>query len=749
MTISTYPKRFLLRIKNHWFGQFRWVSLMIVVGIISILAYTLSHSNWVRVSPPMLLFVLLAALTGWTLGMTRWSIFWCMAYNLLISLMVGVQYVGKILSWEITQSFPNWLESSNWQIFLFIERANSWLQAIQTGRVIFDDGFWSIILIILGWASAAWLFLHLIRNKSIWLAILPIIGIIAFILQSNNQDLRLLFITLFLGLILIANQFHSRSLRSWEQHKLDYPEQLWVDWSAAVVSISIVVLVIASFAPIVATSEGWRDIRTWLDEITEPKVSSEHPSTIGDNTGRITVSEHDLLLLQPFDLSFVGDPLPMMEGTVMWVRVVDPTPRPWRMAIYSTYNGQGWTEAEIDPNSIQEAVEDFSPQGRRALVQRFTLFRVGEGRLFAATDPVQSLSENVQIMGIANDDSHLVLGDVQHYELISWVPAVNAEILRSATGAIPETILKNYLQFPETLPQRVINMAERLVENESTTYDKVIRIQDYIRQVVPYDLESPSAAEGQDVVDYFLFEAPSGFCSYYASAMAILLRVEGIPARVVTGYAPGVFVAEQGNFVVTGDLAHAWVEVYFPGYGWIAFEPTPSQEVPNYATSGPEEEKRIDEVIPTSQQSTRRLMWLRILIIGLIGLIFVWVSRLLMRFFHIRQQEKKLALHPVALEYRRFRMKLADGGIAAPANNTPREFQENASRLLTNYPHIQEALRLSTDLYERTIYSPVLPALTEMNSLRFTMRQALKDEKLLKWRFLWNKLLMKIRKYGN
>jgi hypothetical protein len=117
-----------------------------------------------------------------------------------------------------------------------------------------------------------------------------------------------------------------------------------------------------------------------------------------------------------------------------------------------------------------------------------------------------------------------------------------------------------------------------------------------------------------------------------------------------------------------------------------------------------------------------------------------------MRFFHIRQQEKKLALHPVALEYRRFRMKLADGGIAAPANNTPREFQENANRLLTNYPHIQEALRLSTDLYERTIYSPVLPALTEMNSLRFTIRQALKDEQLLRWRFLWKKMMRKIRK---
>ena len=107
------------------------------------------------------------------------------------------------------------------------------------------------------------------------------------------------------------------------------------------------------------------------------------------------------------------------------------------------------------------------------------------------------------------------------------------------------------------------NLADRLIEDESTNHEKVIRIQNYVRQVTPYDLESPAPAAGQDVVDYFLFEAPSGFCSFYASVIAILLRVEGIPARVVTGYAPGVYVVEQGNFEVTGDLAHAWVAVYF------------------------------------------------------------------------------------------------------------------------------------------------------------------------------------------
>src|SRR6185312_4519207 len=82
----------------------------------------------------------------------------------------------------------------------------------------------------------------------------------------------------------------------------------------------------------------------------------------------------------------------------------------------------------------------------------------------------------------------------------------------------------------------------------------------------------------RDVTDYFLFDAKAGYCEYFATAMTVLLRADNIPARMVTGYLPGARQAD-GRFLSRESQAHAWVEVYFPQYGWITFDPTPRPDV--------------------------------------------------------------------------------------------------------------------------------------------------------------------------
>ena len=89
-----------------------------------------------------------------------------------------------------------------------------------------------------------------------------------------------------------------------------------------------------------------------------------------------------------------------------------------------------------------------------------------------------------------------------------------------------------------------------------------------------YDEAIVAPAADQDPLEYFLFEIQRGYCDYYASAMAVMLRSLGIPARTVSGYAEGLYDEESGIYVITERDAHTWVEVYFPGYGWIEFEPT-------------------------------------------------------------------------------------------------------------------------------------------------------------------------------
>ena len=120
---------------------------------------------------------------------------------------------------------------------------------------------------------------------------------------------------------------------------------------------------------------------------------------------------------------------------------------------------------------------------------------------------------------------------------------------------------------------------------EPTPYDRARAIEQYLR-TFPYTLQLPPPPLDRDVVDYFLFDLQKGYCDYYASAMVVLARAAGLPARLVVGYAPGTFDAQRALYVVTAADAHSWAEVYFPGIGWIEFEPTAGRAALERAPSG-------------------------------------------------------------------------------------------------------------------------------------------------------------------
>ena len=98
----------------------------------------------------------------------------------------------------------------------------------------------------------------------------------------------------------------------------------------------------------------------------------------------------------------------------------------------------------------------------------------------------------------------------------------------------------------------------------------------YLKETYPYDLSIPPQREEMDAVEYFLFEQKRGYCEQFSSSLAVMARSLGIPARVATGYAPGEYNPFTGYYDVRASDAHAWVEVYFPGYGWSTFDPTPA-----------------------------------------------------------------------------------------------------------------------------------------------------------------------------
>ncbi len=717
--LMSFSKASRLFLGNHW------VDVLLSFSILASMVYILENASWVWNPPALIGLLFVGVVTGTLLGKTRWPMIFNLLYILIIGMAIGTQYIAKVIVPGI-DSFWVWLELSNWQIFLFIERFHGWLEIILTRKIIYDQGFWEFLMIIVTWFTSAWLLLCLQRKKHPTIGLIPILFAIGYVTHQDKNPIFLFLIVLFLSMILLHSRDYQHIEADWQKKKLDFPEQLWLEKSSLVIYLSVFVLLFSSLTSFLITKEGLQDIREWVKGLTEPDVVENTRPFNNAQFTRPEIQEGGSAFLAPIDMAHVGAPLPLVEGIVMRVRVMDPTPRPWRMAIYDRYTGQGWNEAAMD--ELRAARElDIDQEGRKALLQRFTLYRKSDARLFAAGEAVQAISDGVQIVPLINDESHIVIGVVQRYELISMVPNVHTNMLKKVEGSIPQEIKDVYLQLPDTIPQRVYQQSQRLFADEPSYYEKVIRVQDYIRQVVPYDLETPAPSENQDVVDYFLFEAESGFCTYYASAMAVLLRIEGIPTRVVTGYAPGIYVVEEGHFEVTGDLAHAWVEVYFPGYGWIPFEPTPFQAIPGYSI---EDEVPVDPIVEEIKMfDTKVGLFIKQVFFVIVVGISLFITVLLMtKFIRRRIQERHLALLPAVLNYQRLRTNLAKAGVSSPPNTTPREFLSETYQRLADYPNLQDALAKSTDLYEKSTYSPHQPDVKEIVALKTTFREAFWDQ---------------------
>lgn len=177
------------------------------------------------------------------------------------------------------------------------------------------------------------------------------------------------------------------------------------------------------------------------------------------------------------------------------------------------------------------------------------------------------------------------------YSIVSKVPVVDeAELRKAVFEPGVRTGLDEYLYLPESVPQRVKDLAADVTKSALTPYDKVKQLEQYLNKTFTYT-NTPDLSRGRsrDFVDRFLFEIKEGYCDYYSTAMVVMTRTLGIPARWVKGYSQGVNVLEQdnlgmmemladsdgsGEYTVRNSDAHSWAEVYFQGFGWIPFEPT-------------------------------------------------------------------------------------------------------------------------------------------------------------------------------
>jgi transglutaminase-like putative cysteine protease len=160
------------------------------------------------------------------------------------------------------------------------------------------------------------------------------------------------------------------------------------------------------------------------------------------------------------------------------------------------------------------------------------------------------------------------------YEGLALVPEIPPEELRRATGPYPPKILQTYLQLPDALDPRIPRLARNITQRAATPFDKAADIEMYLRTRFGYTLTQPDPLPA-DPLAHFLFKRQAGHCEYFATAMTVMVRSLGIPARYINGFLLGEYNDVADSYIIRGSDAHSWVEVYFPQYGWIAFDPTP------------------------------------------------------------------------------------------------------------------------------------------------------------------------------
>ena len=280
-------------------------------------------------------------------------------------------------------------------------------------------------------------------------------------------------------------------------------------------------------------------------------------------------------LLDPDDYARLGHTGEGENDVVMQVR--SPLASFWRGQILEEYDGRGWKTAD---NSAQIELDRSGTlkfkdapalgQGTGRYVQTFFPRVTQPEALFTGYSPGYIAVLHTPGEGIE------YLHEADSYRVVSAVPGLGPEDL------IPDNIDGSYLRgYPvPAVPRRVQDLANAIIAGATSDFQKASCLEQYLLVNYEYDLRVPPLSPSGDVVDRFLFERQAGYCAQFATAMAVMARLVGLPARVATGYVPGVYDSLTGAHTVRLQDAHAWVEIKFMEHGWVAFDPTPRPDSP-------------------------------------------------------------------------------------------------------------------------------------------------------------------------
>jgi hypothetical protein len=628
-------------------------------------------------------------------------------------------------------------------------RVALWVEQAVEGGFSRDNLMFVALLGLVAWVLAFNAASNMFRSRRLWYAVIP--PGIALLINTYyyfgpaRMDLFLI-VYLFLAFTLAVRTNVFMRERLWRRQRVGYTPGIRFDLVRAGVIAIVVVIAVAWSAPAASASNqlsaAWdRSINPWH------RVQDTFQRLFGGVEGGSTVTA-DYYGGQTLTL---GGPVNLTNATVMYVYAPQGYRYYWQSKIFDTYEDGKWVS-----NSDARLSSEFGILGgetgqtgegsgsyalRRNVQQRFELAIRASRLVYAAPLPVSfaSLPVNYDVIytvpgsqdyvDVTTIRAEEMLASGDSYTATSSISVADEASLRSAGTGYPAWVRERYLQLPPTITPRTAALAAQIAAPYDNPYDRARAIETYLRETITYNQAIDPPPSGADPVDHFLFESLEGYCNYYASAMVVMLRSQGIPARIAVGFAQGDRDPNLGAFRVAESDAHSWVQAYFPGYGWIEFEPTtiiepivrPAVRPPSFGVAPPPNEQRPDggdappdERLPdggleSEEQPLDRSLW------GLIQRFripaFVWGAGLLAvvagagvvgAWFWL-EQRGLAGLSDVSRSYARLNVYAPWVGVRLDESATP---YERADRLGWNVPEGEGHIDQIAGLYVQEQYGP-------------------------------------------
>lgn len=531
-----------------------WGLLFLLALSAASLAGSVTAAGWVPRDDVLITLALIAVLLGRWAGGRAWRT----RTRLLLALDAGLLAVLIAVAGDVGR------------VGALILRWRTWMRIAMGEGQSNDPAIFLLYAALIVWGGAFFAGWWFASGRNVLVGFFPLLFLGALSVFYARQGSPFLFFGLFCVLLLAAGAGLQEWQVRWRATRVGFPFDLEVETYLLAGGIAFLLVVLGLLVPRLDVREAAHRVSGALNRPAE-RVEEEAGRLFGGVRPPRRGEGAEEAGSQPYRRELGGRPdRERREVFRVWTR--EGLALYWREIGYDRYTGRGW---EVTTATQRPVTASLPPPPGPAYVdvtQSFRYARRGGGAAVALAEPLRLEDEGSGLWRDEGDVAGLqVPGPV--YTVTSRVLLPGAEELRAAPASYPDPIATRYLQLPPDLPERVRVLAEEVVAGTRSPYDAAVRLERYLRSY-PYTLEIEPAPPGQDVVDFFLFELQEGYCDYYATAFVVMARSVGIPSRLASGYAGGALDPAGGGIVVMETNAHAWPEVYFPGWGWMPFEPT-------------------------------------------------------------------------------------------------------------------------------------------------------------------------------